>query len=46
MGNRKVLLIGVESYGEGFAPLPAVREDIKRVGGALQAAGYETELCP
>jgi hypothetical protein len=39
-------LIGVEDYGEGFAPLPAVREDIKHVGEALEAAGYETELCP
>ncbi len=46
MPNRMALLIGVEDYGEGFAPLPAVREDIKSVCTALEAAGYETELCP
>lgn len=46
MGNRKALLIGVENYGEGFAPLPAVREDIKLIGGALEAVGYEAALCP
>jgi hypothetical protein len=45
MGNRKALLIGVEDYGEGFAPLPAVREDIKHIGTALKAVGYETEQC-
>ena len=46
MGNRKALLIGVETTGEGFAPLPAVREDIKLIGGALEAVGYEAALCP
>ena len=45
MANRRALLIGVENYGEGFASLPAVREDIKHVRGALKAAGYETEQC-
>lgn len=45
MTNRRALLIGAEDYGEGFAPLPAVREDIKHIRGALEAAGYETELC-
>jgi hypothetical protein len=45
VGNRKAFLIGVEDYGEGFAPLPAVREDIEHVSRALEAAGYATELC-
>jgi hypothetical protein len=43
--NRKAFLIGVEEYGEGFALLPAVREDVKLVGSALEAAGFETVLC-
>ena len=45
VANRRALLIGIEDYGDGFAPLPAVREDIKHLCGALQAVGYETELC-
>jgi hypothetical protein len=46
VANRRALLIGAESYGEGFAPLPAVREDVELLRSALQAAGYETEICP
>lgn len=46
MANRKALLIGVEHYGEGFAPLPAVRQDIHMLGDALRATGYEVEICP
>jgi tetratricopeptide (TPR) repeat protein len=46
VGNRKALLIGVENYGEGFAALPAIREDVRHMAGALEAAGYDTEFCP
>jgi hypothetical protein len=46
VGNRKALLIGIEEYGDGFAPLPAVREDLRCLGEALKNAGYEIELCP
>jgi hypothetical protein len=45
VGNRKAFLIGIEDYGEGFALLPAVREDLKLVRGALEAAGFETAIC-
>lgn len=45
MGNRKALLIGVEDYGEGFAPLPAAQQDVHIMQSALEAAGYETEIC-
>jgi hypothetical protein len=43
--DRRALLVGVEVYGEGFAPLPAVRVDIKNMSEALQTAGYELEFC-
>lgn len=45
MATRKALLIGIENYGDGFPSLPAVRADLKHIRGALEAAGYETELC-
>jgi hypothetical protein len=45
VGNRKAFLIGVENYGKGFALLPAVREDVKLVRGALEAAGFEIVIC-
>jgi hypothetical protein len=46
MGSRRALLIGAENYGEGFAPLPAVREDIRLMHSALDASGYSIETCP
>ncbi len=46
MGNRKALLIGAAQYGDGFAALPYVSNDLERLQGALQAAGYETQTCP
>lgn len=46
MPSRKALLMGAELYGEGFASLPAVRRDIEHMRTALQASGYEVELCP
>jgi Caspase domain len=46
VGDRRAFLIGIEDYGEGFAPLPAVGEDVRLVGAALEAAGFETALCP
>jgi hypothetical protein len=45
MGNRRALLIGPDNYGEGFAPLPAVKHDIELMGSALKASGYEIEIC-
>jgi hypothetical protein len=44
--RKKALLIAVEEYGDGFAPLPAVKEDLRQIGSALQAAGFDTESCP
>jgi hypothetical protein len=46
VGDRKALLIGVQGYGEGFASLPAVVEDLRSIGTVLEAAGYELERCP
>ena len=46
MGSRKALLIGAENYGNGFNPLPAVQQDINLARSALEASGYEVELCP
>src|SRR5262245_30108301 len=46
MANRKALLIGADQYGEGFAPLPAVRHDVELVDRALRATGYETQIFP
>ena len=46
MGSRRALLIGAENYGEGFAPLPAVREDIRLMQSALDASGYSIKICP
>jgi len=45
VGNRKALLIGADDYGEGFAPLPAVRHDVELMRAALEASGYEVEIC-
>ncbi|MEO5823565.1 MAG: caspase family protein [Vicinamibacteraceae bacterium] len=45
MTSRKALLIGAAEYGEGFARLPAVRNDVRTLAEALAAAGYETEVC-
>jgi Caspase domain len=38
-------LIGAADYSEGFARLPAVRNDIQMVASALASAGYEIEVC-
>ena len=46
MGNRRALLIGPHKYGEGFAPLPAVKHDVELMGSVLEASGYEIEICP
>jgi hypothetical protein len=46
MSRRKALLIAAEEYGEGFARLPAVREDLRLLSTALEACGYEIETCP
>jgi Caspase domain len=46
LATRKALLIGADQYGEGFAALPAVRRDVELADRALQATGYETEICP
>lgn len=46
MSARRALLIGAEDYGEGFVPLPAVQEDIRLLHSALEASGYEVEICP
>jgi hypothetical protein len=42
---RRALLIGAEDYGEGFASLPAVQQDIRLLRRALEAAGYKVEVC-
>jgi hypothetical protein len=39
------LLVGAAEYGDGFAPLPAVRNDIRSLADALAQAGYEVEIC-
>ncbi|HEX6100386.1 MAG TPA: caspase family protein [Thermoanaerobaculia bacterium] len=44
MSNRRALLIGAAEYGPGFARLPAVREDVRILGAALQARGYEVDI--
>jgi hypothetical protein len=46
VSGRRALLIGAEDYGEGFAALPAVQQDIQLLRNALEASGYEVELCP
>ena len=46
MSSRRALLIGAEDYGQGFAPLPAVRKDVELLHSALEAAGYEVAECP
>ena len=46
MSARRALLIGAEDYGEGFARLPAVQQDIRLLRSALEASGYKVELCP
>lgn len=46
MTSRKALLVGAAEYGDGFAPLPAVRNDIPLLAAALGQAGYEVEVCP
>ena len=46
MSNRKALLVAAEQYGVGFAPLPAVQEDLRVMRSALEGAGYVVEVCP
>jgi hypothetical protein len=46
MGHRRALLIGAEKYGEGFAPLPAVRNDVTATSHALKNCGYDIDLVP
>jgi caspase domain-containing protein len=46
VSGHRALLIGAENYGEGFASLPAVREDVRLLQSALAASGYSVEICP
>jgi hypothetical protein len=46
MGHRRALFIGAEKYGEGFAPLPAVRNDVTAMSHALKNCGYDIDLVP
>lgn len=41
MSHRRALLIGASTYGDGFAPLPAVATDLDVVERALSRCGYE-----
>jgi caspase domain-containing protein len=43
MQKRRALLVGIEEYGAGFAPLRAVRQDVALMGKALGSCGYEVE---
>lgn len=45
MADRKALLVGVEHFGDGFPAMPAAAHDVALLAPALQAAGYETQLC-
>lgn len=45
MTSRKALLVGAAEYGDGFASLPAVRNDVSLLATALATAGYEVEIC-
>ena len=45
MSSRKALLVGAAEYGDGFTPLPAVRNDLPALAAALAQAGYEVEVC-
>ena len=45
MTDRKALLVGAAEYGEGFAPLPAVRNDVQAFARALAGAGYGVQIC-
>jgi hypothetical protein len=46
MAHRKALLIGATDYGEGFAPLPAVQQDLALMRDALESCNYEVEIAP
>ena len=46
MSSRRAFLIGAEEYGDGFASLPAVRQDIQLISSSLKACGYDVEICP
>ncbi len=45
MADRKALLVGVEHFGDGLPPMPAAAHDVALLAPALQAAGYETQIC-